>query len=173
MGCRTLLLSNPSSLHKAFIGSWGMATSIYGCTAATYIFVLVCTSLNAVLARSHHTHLHDLTSPHIHLDRGKASIPHLLHQSWKENQLPSAAHELWRQSWKQQNPSWRIIHWTDEDNRALVENHYPWLLDIYDKLWGVYRADLVGFLTVAFAFSYPCKQLCSCWPWRSDIIVRT
>ncbi|KAL3132262.1 hypothetical protein ABBQ32_008850 [Trebouxia sp. C0010 RCD-2024] len=99
----------------------------------------VCASLPAH-GRSRLTRLHDL--PEAHFKEGDV-IPHLLHQSWKTPTLPSAAHEAWRQSWLEQNPSWRVVLWTDEQNRALVQNHFPWLLAFYDTLEGVYRADLV------------------------------
>ena len=71
-------------------------------------------------------------------------IPHILHQSWKTSTLPSAAHEVWEQTWKTENPGWHIMFWDDDQNRALVQHHYPWLLQVYDSLEGVYRADLVS-----------------------------
>lgn len=90
--------------------------------------------------RSRHTRLHDSPGTQFHEHN---AIPKLLHQSWKNSTLPSAAHEAWRQSWLEQNPSWRVVLWTDEQNRALVQNHFPWLLALYNTMEGVYRADLV------------------------------
>ena len=82
-------------------------------------------------------------SGHTHLALDQAKIPYLLHQSWKSEHLPSPT-ESWRQSMLDQNAGWQLVHWTDDDNAALVQTHAPWLQDIYDKLHGVYRADMVS-----------------------------
>ena len=91
--------------------------------------------------RSNHAHLQGL--PLTTLPRqGGSVIPRLIHQSWKST-LPTPSHEAWHHSWLEQNPSWTRVLWTDEQNRALVQSHFPWLLAVYDSMEGVYRADLV------------------------------
>ena len=98
-------------------------------------------------ANTHRTRLHDL-KPYTHSSKNRvmSQIPPILHQSWKTEYLPSNAHTRWQQTWLEVNPSWRVILWTDKDNRELVRVYYPWLLNFYDSLVGVYRADLVSFL---------------------------
>lgn len=92
--------------------------------------------------RSNHAHLQGL--PLTTLPRqGGSVIPRLIHQSWKNSTLPTPSHEAWHHSWLEQNPSWTRVLWTDEQNRALVQSHFPWLLAVYDSMEGVYRADLV------------------------------
>jgi len=61
----------------------------------------------------------------------------------QKDRLPTPSHEAWHHSWLEQNPSWTRVLWTDEQNRALVQSHFPWLLAVYDSMEGVYRADLV------------------------------
>ncbi len=96
-----------------------------------------------VWTASDHAHRPGPHSGHTHLALERAKIPQLLHQSWKSEDLPSPA-ESWRQSMLDQNAGWQLVHWTDNDNAALVQTHAPWLQDVYDKLHGVYRADLVS-----------------------------
>ena len=110
-------------------------------TTAVVCVILVCTAKSA-MARSRHTRFHDLPSKSQEYREG-SSIPRVLHQSWKSTALPSASHEAWRKSWLEQNPDWQLVLWTDEQNRALVLNHFPWLLAFYDTMDGVYSADLV------------------------------
>jgi hypothetical protein len=65
------------------------------------------------------------------------SIPKTIHQSWKTAEVP----ERWRplqRSWPERHPSWEYRFWTDRDNRALIAEHYPDLLELYDS----YRLDI-------------------------------
>ena len=92
--------------------------------------------------RSNHARLQGLpltTQPR----QGGSVIPRLIHQSWKNNTLPTPSHEAWHHSWLEQNPSWTRVLWTDERNCALVQSHFAWLLAVYGSMEGVYRADLV------------------------------
>lgn len=62
----------------------------------------------------------------------KLSIPKLIHQTWKTQDIPES---LFRPHWIE---SWRNLTgfeyklWTDEDNRRLIAEHYPWFLSVYD-----------------------------------------
>ena len=58
-------------------------------------------------------------------------IPAIIHQSWKTKEVPPQ----WRDyqiSWVQNHPHYEYKLWTDEQNRAFLEQHYPWFLDTYD-----------------------------------------
>ena len=100
--------------------------------------------LPTVWTESDHVHRPGLHPEHTHFALDKANIPQLLHQSWKTEDLPSPTSGSWRQSMLDQNAGWQLVHWTDDDNAALVKIHAPWLQDVYDRLHGVYRADLVS-----------------------------
>ena len=64
-------------------------------------------------------------------------IPRILHQTWKDQQVPEKWH-AYQRSWRAHHPDWQYRLWTDADNRALVEAHYSWFLPIYDA----YRAEI-------------------------------
>ena len=56
---------------------------------------------------------------------------------------------------------WTMILWTDQDNRDLVSKHYPWLLDVFDKLPGIHQADMVRISSqeaCSFLMEKICKQ---------------
>lgn len=59
-------------------------------------------------------------------------IPRKLHQTWKSNAIPPAwiAHQT---SWQTLHTHWSYRLWTDEDNRQLIAEHYPWFLPTYDQ----------------------------------------
>lgn len=59
-------------------------------------------------------------------------IPRIIHQTWREVSIPTE----WTacvQGWKQLHPEWEHKMWTDEDNRSLIKNEYPWFLATYDS----------------------------------------
>lgn len=69
-------------------------------------------------------------------------IPKIFHQSWKTLELPARFRD-WSLSCRRKHPDWEWVVWTDEDNLALVQTHFPWLEEAYRGLPGViYRADL-------------------------------
>lgn len=73
-------------------------------------------------------------------------IPQIIHQSWKDKNI-AQGFKPWQDSWKKNHPSWEYRLWTDEDNRKLVLDHYPWFLDTYDALpQPVMKADSVRYL---------------------------
>ncbi|KFY85219.1 hypothetical protein V500_08611 [Pseudogymnoascus sp. VKM F-4518 (FW-2643)] len=70
-----------------------------------------------------------------------SSIPKLLHQSWKTNDLP-AKFEKWSRVCREKHPDWEWVLWTNEDNLNLVRKYFPWLEETYLELPGeIYRAD--------------------------------
>jgi mannosyltransferase OCH1-like enzyme len=70
-------------------------------------------------------------------------IPRLIHQTWKTRDLP--AHLLrWHESIRVCNPDWEVRVWSDEDNRALISQHFPWFLPTYDNYpLAIMRVDAV------------------------------
>lgn len=70
------------------------------------------------------------------------SIPKLLHQSWKTNELP-AKFDKWSRVCREKHQDWEWVLWTNDDNLNLVRKYFPWLLEEYLALPGeIYRADL-------------------------------
>lgn len=73
-------------------------------------------------------------------------IPRMLHQSWKDSNL-TGNFSRWAGSWRANHPDWDYRLWTDEDNRQLVVDEFPWLLNIYDRLpAAIMRADTARYL---------------------------
>jgi len=69
-------------------------------------------------------------------------LTRIIHQSWKNTIIPKAFKRYYP-SWKRCFPQWEHKFWTDEDNRNLVKQHYPWFLKIYDSFpKEIYRADV-------------------------------
>lgn len=70
-----------------------------------------------------------------------SSIPKLLHQSWKTNELPEKF-EKWSKVCREKHHDWEWVLWTNEDNLNLVKKYFPWLEETYLALPGeIYRAD--------------------------------
>ena len=59
-------------------------------------------------------------------------IPRIIHQTWKDDNIPPRF-QPYVQSWKHHHPGWEYMLWTDEDNRALIEQYYPQHLRMYDS----------------------------------------
>ncbi len=59
-------------------------------------------------------------------------IPKIIHQTWKTTDLPYNF-KIWSDNLKNDHPDWKYILWTDEDNRNLIKNYYPWFLKTYDE----------------------------------------
>ena len=77
------------------------------------------------------------------LSQDYTTIPKILHQSWKTEELP-AKFSAWSLSCREKHPDWEWVLWTDKDNLKLVRKHYPWLERTYQALPGeIYRADMI------------------------------
>ncbi|KFY78246.1 hypothetical protein V499_02537 [Pseudogymnoascus sp. VKM F-103] len=71
----------------------------------------------------------------------QSSVPKLLHQSWKTNELP-LKFEKWSTVCREKHRDWEWVLWTNEDNLNLVKKYFPWLEETYLELLGeIYRAD--------------------------------
>lgn len=73
-------------------------------------------------------------------------VPKLIHQSWKNDKVPTRF-QRWQQEWINLHPEWQYHLWTDDDNRELVKQYYPWFLNTYDALpMHIMRADAVRYM---------------------------
>ena len=61
-----------------------------------------------------------------------SQIPRIIHQTWKNDQIP----EHWKEShenWKKFHPDWEYKLWTDEACREYIEERHPDFLSTYDS----------------------------------------
>ncbi|TMW55797.1 hypothetical protein Poli38472_008445 [Pythium oligandrum] len=77
--------------------------------------------------------------------REQARIPWLIHQSWKSVDKIPARFEPWMRSWRELNPQWQYIFWTDDDNLAIFEHVYPQYLYIAKALSKIALADMARY----------------------------
>lgn len=76
-------------------------------------------------------------------NRYDLAIPRIIHQTWKTEDVPEQ-YDWLIDTWKTNHPDWEYMLWTDEDNRKLIETHYPWFLSVFDAYpHGIQRADAV------------------------------
>ena len=72
-------------------------------------------------------------------------IPRIIHQTWKDQNIPIALKVL-ADSWLIHHPGWEYQFWTDDRNRAFIENHFPEFLNIYDGYqYNIQRVDAVRY----------------------------
>lgn len=76
-------------------------------------------------------------------------IPKIIHQSYKSiSTLP----QEWADTpsrWKELHPTYEYKFWSDEDNRNLIQQYYPWFLDTYDAYPApIQRADAARYFAV-------------------------
>lgn len=76
-------------------------------------------------------------------------IPKIIHQSYKSlSTLPSD----WADTpsrWQTLHPTYEYKFWSDDDNRNLIAQHYPWFLNTYDNYPApIQRADAARYFAV-------------------------
>lgn len=75
-------------------------------------------------------------------------IPHRIHQSWKNHQVP----EKWlplQNSWRRLHPEFSYHFWTDNDNREFIKVHYPEYLTVYENYpLAIQKAELARYLVI-------------------------
>lgn len=73
-------------------------------------------------------------------------IPKIIHQTWKDENLPKAF-QLLSETWREMLPGWEYRLWTDDMNREFVRTHYPDFLEKYDAYpKNIQRADAIRYL---------------------------
>ncbi|WP_400087345.1 glycosyltransferase [Yoonia sp. R78084] len=72
-------------------------------------------------------------------------IPKIIHQTWRDHNLPVP--KAWPESWQRHNPDWEYRLWTDDDLLAFVRQCYPELEALYLSYpKPVQRADMARYL---------------------------
>ena len=59
-------------------------------------------------------------------------MPKIVHQTWKSCSDAPERQSRWRADCMAMNPGWEFKLWSDDDNRNLIEEHYPSFLSMYD-----------------------------------------
>ncbi len=73
-------------------------------------------------------------------------IPKIIHQTWKDENLPKAF-QILSETWREMLPGWEYRLWTDDMNRKFVRTHYPDFLEKYDAYpKNIQRADAIRYL---------------------------
>ncbi|MFD2646802.1 glycosyltransferase family 32 protein [Devosia albogilva] len=76
------------------------------------------------------------------------SIPKIIHFTWKTKTLTKFAQRTWDE-WARTHPDWELKLWDDADIRALVAEHYPEHLAVFDGYGsGIFRADAWRFFVL-------------------------
>ena len=77
-----------------------------------------------------------------------APVPRIIHQTWKSDEIPDEW-KPYQHSWRHAHPGWEYKLWTDEANRRLVADRYPWFLPTYDAFpRDIQRVDAAKYLIV-------------------------
>lgn len=77
---------------------------------------------------------------------GESRIPKIIHQTWKDTDIPHQYVE-WMKSWTKNHPGWTYMFWTDESARQLISDRHPDLLTSYDGyLENIRRADAMRYV---------------------------
>ncbi|KAL4232655.1 hypothetical protein ACF0H5_007343 [Mactra antiquata] len=82
------------------------------------------------------------------LSEGEPRIPHILHQTYKSEQIPiNFASNL--ESFLKWNPAWTYYLWTDDSARQLIQERHPYLLEIWDNYRKpINRADALRYVVL-------------------------
>jgi mannosyltransferase OCH1-like enzyme len=76
-------------------------------------------------------------------------IPKIIHFTSKTHTLAPDV-QIFFDKAKELHPSWKVKLWNDEENRNLVEKHFPEALEAYDKLpYNIMRVDIVRYMYMA------------------------
>jgi mannosyltransferase OCH1-like enzyme len=72
----------------------------------------------------------------------------IIHQTWVDENIPHNIYKKeWQDSWKNMNPDWNYMFWTDEDNERLIRDDYPSFWETFQKVEkGVVKSDLCRIL---------------------------
>ncbi|XP_062580062.1 uncharacterized protein LOC134242057 [Saccostrea cucullata] len=77
---------------------------------------------------------------------GDERIPRIIHQTWKNEDIPSKFSK-WVQTWVKNHPDWTYYLWTDISARQLIQERHPHLLNTFDSYTeGIRRADALRYV---------------------------
>lgn len=70
-----------------------------------------------------------IQEPQLFPSAGESRIPHIIHQTWRSEEIPSKFSK-WIQTWVKNHPGWTYYLWTDESARQLIKDRHPYLLKV-------------------------------------------
>lgn len=116
------------------------------CTAAYSAPLAVSIALIIVFALFVNQHSKQGTT--LRLGRHPHKIPHIVHQTWIDDNVPEV-YQPWQQSWKSLQPAWTYRLWTDVDNDQLVTSKFRWFRPTFDRLpVKIMQVDAVRYMYV-------------------------
>lgn len=75
-------------------------------------------------------------------------IPHIIHQTYKDELIPPAYVDYVK-SFPKLNPEWQYYFWTDESARKLIKERHPYLLHMWDTYYNpMNRADALRYVVL-------------------------
>ncbi|KAK3097255.1 hypothetical protein FSP39_008104 [Pinctada imbricata] len=87
-----------------------------------------------------------ISSPEDFPTSGPYRIPKIIHQTWKNRNIPSKFSK-WVKSWVKNHPDWQYYLWTDDSARKLIRERHPHLLDVFNGYEdGIRRADSLRYI---------------------------
>lgn len=92
---------------------------------------------------------HSKQSLALHLGQSSYKIPHVVHQTWIDHNVPEV-YQPWQQSWMSLQPAWTYRLWTDVDNDQLVASKFRWFRPTFDRLpVKIMQVDAVRYMYVS------------------------
>ena len=73
-----------------------------------------------------------------------AAIPHILHQTWRDTQIPRGLRQA-VSSWRSLQPQWAYRFHSDADNARLISSRFQFLLPAFRSMSGIQRADVARY----------------------------
>jgi inositol phosphorylceramide mannosyltransferase catalytic subunit len=83
-------------------------------------------------------------SPRMKLKNSLLSVPKIIHQQWKTEDIPMGLFKNVNAEWRSlfSEPEYQHMLWTDKKMRALIDERFPWFLSVYDSYpTNIQRAD--------------------------------
>lgn len=94
----------------------------------------------------HGIQLYGIDKPEVFPTDGPDKIPKIIHQTWKNTEIPSKFIK-WIKTWLKNHPDWEYWLWTDDSARMLIQDKYPHILDTFNGYnEGIRRADSLRYI---------------------------
>lgn len=82
----------------------------------------------------------------VKIQGGKGEFPRIVFQTWKSTTEIPDNMRYWHDTWKIYNPNYEHLLWDDGMNRQMIEDKFPWFLDVFDGYsHNINRADAIRY----------------------------
>ena len=83
--------------------------------------------------------------PSIPVGSAAPHIPHIIHQTWDDENVPARFSPFMR-TWTKLHPDWEYWFWTPTEVRRMLQKHYPQYLAMYgDYKEAIFKANLMRY----------------------------